>query len=34
MNIETYMEGDSMIPFLIYYYDGVNSFYFKTVRKY
>ena len=28
MDIETYMDGDTMIPFLICYYDGINSYYF------
>jgi len=26
MDIETYMEGDTLVPFLICYYDGINSY--------
>lgn len=28
MNIETYMDGETMIPYLICYYDGINSYYY------
>jgi hypothetical protein len=28
MDIETYMEGDTLVPFLICYYDGINIYSF------